>query len=248
MKTGGTTLAQQLREQFGDALWPSAQDLQFHGPHLKVRHHLSIPYLATLSEERRREIRVYMAHLPYAAIEVLPPRTRAVSLLRDPVARTISLLRQFRRPPPWRREDGRRPTMEGATLEEVYMNPAVFEPLVLNHQTKIFAMRRSAGAERYLDVVALDRHDLEVAKANVAALDVVGVMERYDDFLDDVQAAFGWELDRRVRANATPPDDDEPVDEAFQERIRADNALDVALYEHAARLVELRRGPATIGA
>lgn len=247
MKTGGTTLFQQLREQYGDALWPSAQDLQFEGPRLDVRHHLSIPYLAALPEERRGAIRVYMAHLPYAAREVLPPGTRTVSVLRDPVERTISLLRQFRRRPPWLPEGARRPTLAEATLDEVYAHPAVFAPLVLNHQTKIFAMRRSAGAERYLDVVDVDQADLEVAKANVAALDVVGVMERYDDFLDDLQVAFGWEVDRSVRANVTPPDD-EPVGSALRERIAADNALDIALYEHAARLVELRRGRSVVGA
>jgi hypothetical protein len=249
MKTGGTTLFDQLREQYGDGLWPHPQmDLHFDGPRLDVRHHLSISYLAGLSDERRRAIRVYMAHLPYAAREVLPPGTRTVSVLRDPVERTISLLRQFRRRPPWQSAAARRPTLAGATLEEVYAHPAVFEPLVLNHQTKLFAMRRSEGANSYLDVVDVGPADLEVAKANVSALDIVGVMERYGDFLGEVEATFGWRLDRGVRANSTPPEDDEPVTDELRQRIMADNALDLALYEHARRLVDLRRGRSVVGA
>jgi hypothetical protein len=242
MKTGGTTLFDHLRDRYGDALWPNGElDLRFDGPRLDIRHHLSLRYLANLPEERRRHIQVYMAHLPYAAREVLPAGTRVVSVLRDPVERTISLLRQFRRRPPWQSSDARRPTLADATLEEVYDHPAVFGPLILNHQTKIFAMRPTAGEASYLDPVDLDHSDLEVAKAHLAALDVVGVMERYDDFLDALEEVFGWRVDRSARANATPAEDVGPVDDALRQRILADNALDVALYEYAGELVDLRR-------
>jgi len=240
MKTGGTTLFQQLRARYGDGLWPHPDlDLRFEGRRLEVRHHLSLSYLAEIPAERRRSIDVYMGHLPYAARDVLAPRTVA-SVLRDPVERTISLLRQFRRRPPWMSADDRRPTLADATLEEVYAHPAVFGPLVRNHQTKIFSMRRSAGVESYLDVVELDRGDLAAAMANVAALDVLGVMEWYDAFLDDLEAGFGWRLHRGAHANAAPADDDEPVGDALRRKITEDNALDVELYEYARALVRSR--------
>ncbi len=243
MKTGGTTLFEYLRDRYSPKeLWPNPNlDLRFDGSRLDVRHHLSVSYLAGLSEERRRQIRVYSGHLPYAAHEVLGPDVAMVTVLRDPVERTISLLRQFRRSTPGLQDPDRPRPLADATLEQVYAHPAVFAPLVLNHQTKIFSMRATDHPESYLDLVHVDDARLESAKASLATVDVVGVMERYDDFLDALEAKFGWAVGRESHANATPATDHEPVSDALREQIAADNAIDIEFYEHAKQLVRLRQ-------
>ena len=48
-------------------------------------------------------------------------------------------------------------------------------------------------------------------------------------------------VDRGARANAAPMDDDDAASTSLRERIADDSALDMELYEHAWRLVELRR-------
>ena len=246
MKTGGTTLFRHLRENYPlDELYPySKLDIRFDGPRLDVRHHLSISYLKTIPQERRRHIRVYTGHFPFAAVEAMGDRFTTMTILRDPVDRTVSLLRQFRRKVPWIPEGGREPTLARHTLEEVYDYPTVFEPLVHDHQTKIFSMQPADAPESYMDVMAVDQERLEIAKANLASVDLLGVTDRYDDFLDLVEARFGWQVEREARANATPPEDNEPVDPALLERIRQDNALDIELFEYARHLVEVRQGGA----
>jgi hypothetical protein len=246
MKTGGTTLFRHVRRQYPrEEFWPDADlDLRFDGPRLVVRHHLSISYLESLPEERRRQIRLYAAHLPYRAREVIGDDVATVTILRDPVERTISLLRQFRRPVPGITNPTRTPVLADASLEEVYDNPAVFGPLVLNHQTKLFSMRATDAADGYLDLLDVDADRLDEAKAALTDVDVLGVMERYPDFLDDVEAAFGWHVDREARVNAAPADDQQPVSDALRRRIAADNAIDVELYRFARDLVERRHGRA----
>jgi hypothetical protein len=243
MKTGGTTLFRNLRDNYPlDQLYPYRKlDIRYDGRKLDIRHHLSVSYLLNLPPERHRQIRVYTGHFPYVTSELLEGDFTTVTILRDPIERTLSLLRQFRRKVPWVDDSAPMPPLASRTLEEVYENPFVFEPLVHNHQTKIFSMKESDEPESYMDVINVDRARLELAKENLAKIDVLGVTERFDDFLDDVSARFGWELDRDARANATPSDDIEPVSAALLRRIADDNALDIELHEHAKQLQEQRR-------
>jgi hypothetical protein len=241
MKTGGTTVMRNLRETYGlDEIYPYRDlDLQYDAGRLDVTRHQSVPYLLALPEARRRDIRVFTGHFPYVVREMLGMELEAATILRDPVDRTISLLRQFARKQPWDDPAERRPLAE-RTLEEVYEQPLVFEPLIRDHQTKIFSMTRADEPQTYMDVIEVDRSRLELAKANLAEIEVLGITERYDDFLAEVQARFGWQIVRGARKNATPKDDLRPVDPALRRRIAEDNALDIELYEHAKELVELR--------
>lgn len=242
MKTGGTTLFRNLRENFAlDELYPYRKiDIQYNGSKLDVRHHLSVSYLLQIPEERRRRIRVYTGHFPYIAQELLGGGFTTVTILRDPVERTLSLLRQFKRNAPWETDPAKKAPMASRSLEEVYENELVFEPLVHNHQTKIFSMRESDSPESYMDVVAVDEARLALAKENLAKVDIVGITERYDDFLDEIEARFGWEVEREARANATPASEIQPVNDALRDRIAHDNALDLEFYEYAKALVDLR--------
>jgi hypothetical protein len=50
-----------------------------------------------LPEERRETIRLYAGHLPFVTCELLGDGFRMMTLLRDPIDRTVSLLRQVQR-------------------------------------------------------------------------------------------------------------------------------------------------------
>src|SRR5262249_42701722 len=143
MKTAGRTLLRHFRGNFElDEIYPYGKlDIRYDGDRVDIRHHLEVACLLRLPEERVRRIRVYGGHYPYVASELLGGEFIRMTILRDPVARTISLLRQFRRKAPWADPNLRHSAPgEGLTLEQVYDNELVYEPLVLNHQTKIFSM------------------------------------------------------------------------------------------------------------
>ena len=243
MKTGGTTLFRHLRENYGlDEIYPyKALDLRYDEGMLDIAHHLSVSYLLQLPAERREHIRIYTGHFPYVASDLLHQDLTRVTILRDPVERTISLLRQFRRKDLWMRDIEQHPGMVDRSLEDVYDHPDVFEPLIHNHQTKIFSFTAADAPESYMDVLHVDEPRLALAKQNLAKIDVLGLTERWDAFLDDVSAWFGWEVDRAARANGTPAREKDSVDPALLRRIRADNALDMELYDHAQQLHDQRR-------
>ena len=80
--------------------------------------------------------------------------------------------------------------------------------------------------------------DLERAKQALSGVDVVGLQDRYREFCGELETRFGWDLGPERHANTTQP---EPVSAAFRQRIAADNALDVELYEFGVELVDKRR-------
>jgi hypothetical protein len=249
MKTGGTTVMRNLRQTFAlDEIYPYRElDIRYDEGQLDIKHHLSVPYLLALPEERRRRTRVITGHFPFVVHELLGGDLLTATILRDPVERTISLLRQFKRNQPWEDATGLRPRA-ARTLEELYEQPLVFDPLIHNHQTKIFSMTRDDDPQTYMDVIDVDRARLELAKANLATIDVVGLTEGYNDFLDDVEARFGWQIVRGAKKNATPASDIQPVDPELRRRIAVDNAIDMELYEYAKELVQLRRSRRPIDA
>ena len=116
-----------------------------------------------------------------------------MTILRDPVERIISLLQQLRRGAAWR--DPSRPApMATLALEEIYEKPDVYETLAHNHQTKLFSLTPDDAPTGYMQVVNVDDAWLAVAKQNLARVDVVGLTERYDQFLQEVVRRLGWRV------------------------------------------------------
>ena len=242
MKTGGTTVVRNLRETYAlDEIYPrSTLDLQHDAQGgLDLEHHLSVPYLLTLPEQRRRTIRVYTGHFPYVVRELLAMELRATTVLRDPVDRTVSMLHQLRRAQPWEEGTGPRPRAERG-LEELYEDPSVFGPLLLNHQTKVLSMVPADEPQTYKDVIHVDEARLQRAKQALEEMDLVGTTEHLSAYLAATETTFGWKVVKGARKNVTPDGDRVPVDAAFRQRIADDNAFDVELHRHALDLVAKR--------
>jgi hypothetical protein len=250
MKTGGTTISLYLRARYDRAtLFPNRElDINLDGRRLLDRHHLRLAYVLGLPEERRRRIRGYTGHFPFLAGDLLGGGFATLTILRDPVDRTLSLLRQLQRRP-WTEPSGRAGALSGSeTLEALYEHPDVFEPLVHNHQTKIFAMTAADEPSGYMQVIDIDDARLAVAKANLDTVDVVGLTEEFGRLLDDLDARFGWRVPRDSRANVTPEDVRTPPSRDLVRRIEEDNAFDYEFYEYARGIVRERRSrPAAAG-
>lgn len=216
-KTGGTALTIRLRELFGaDAIYPRSTD------HGDVEASFAIPHLLDEFAAHRDELRVISGHFPLCAMELLEVPMRTFTVLRDPVERTLSLLRSRAQ------KGGER--FRGRPLEEVYEHAEV-QDIARNHMVKMLSLiRDEMGDAPLLQPMEFDAHRLEIAKERLREIEVVGLQEEFDAFTAALEASFGWDLGPNRFANRT---ERQPADDALRERIAADNAMDVELYELA---------------
>lgn len=222
MKTGGATFGQHVLNNFSpDEVYP----VRKHDPRT-VRPKYNVEYLLSLPAERRDRIRAYTGHFPLVVAELLDVPLVTLTILRDPIARTISYLKQLR------------DTRHGASLEELYEDPWQFPMLIQNHQTKLFAFTVDDAPASYMEVLEIDDGRYELATRNLETVDVLGLQEHYHEFLEVMSTRYGWTIgdipDWHVSA-------EERVPGSFRRRIAEDNAYDMAFYDHARQLYAARR-------
>jgi hypothetical protein len=222
-KTGGTALFQRLRECFGDAaVYPTPED---HGDVAAV---IDLDHLVARFQSRRDEIRVVTGHFPLCTIEVLGAPFTTFTVLRDPVERTLSLLR---------RRQASDDRYKGRELEDIYADPDLRD-IIDNSMVKMLSLAADElTATPLTQPVVADAARLDRAKRNLERIEVIGLQERFEDFCHELEARFGWDLGAPRFANRTVAG---PVPDALRHRITVDNAMDVELYDHAHQLIERR--------
>jgi hypothetical protein len=224
MKTGGATLRQHIYANFRNGeVYPVPKQDDMDRAWL-------IDYLLNLPASRHNATRVYTGHFPFVVSQLIDAKPVTLTIIRDPVERTISYLKHCKRYHEQHRD---------LSLEEIYEDDFHFQCFIHNHQTKIFSMTAEDRLESYMDVIDIDDRRLEIAKENLEMVDVVGIHEHYDEFVDVVRQRFGWRFDKirnrrvgRKQWGASP---------ALRRLIADDNAADMAFYEHARGLRERRR-------
>jgi hypothetical protein len=220
-KTAGGTLRHNIRANLApEEIYPAG------GPYdaEPLDAYWAIPRLVSLPKARRDQIRAYVGHFPYIASELLGIELVTMTVLRDPVERTISYLKM-------RSKD---PERAGQSFEQIYDNPFDFPCFILNHQTKIFAMTRDDKLETFMDVIDVDRDRLEIAKQNLRKIDILGLQERYPEMLDAVAQRFGWQTGEVENTHVSEGEWDVP--DGLRERIAEDNAIDIEFYRFAQEL------------
>jgi hypothetical protein len=223
-KTAGTALLQRLRIAFGEeAVYPTTSDQS------TCLASLRFDLLRRRFEEHGDRIRVVTGHFPLCTTELLGVPFATMTVLRDPVERTLSALRNLRE---------REAEYRGKPLEEIYADPVRFPTLIQNHMVKMLAMTCDEMTDGFLTVLDFDRTHLERAKWNLAnRIDVWGLQEHFDEFCGELVRRFGWDLGAPRFANRTAPFE---ADDGLRERIAHDNALDIELYRFALDLREQR--------
>ena len=96
MKTGGTSFAFQLQQAVRRERGLPEQGRRSRDE-ADIAGYVSVSRLLRLSPERRAAIRIYTGHFPFVASELLDLDLVTLTLLRDPVERTISVLKHFKR-------------------------------------------------------------------------------------------------------------------------------------------------------
>ena len=230
-RAAGTELRERLKRHFPpEALYPDPTD----GDIVSVAPQVSVRQLLARWAQRRDEIEIITGHFPYSTTELLDADFVTLSVLREPVERTLSHLRHHRKMNPDARD---------LPLEQIYEE--VFRPAFFaNHMVKMFSLTAeeiatSAERDTWAMVIRMDftPERLQQAKEQVGRLDVLGLHDQFDDFCAVLQARFGWQLGDPLFANRTPA---EAVSDDLRARIASDNALDAELFEFARALYEER--------
>ena len=125
-KTAGTSLYLRLVRRFGmDAVYPTQADREGN-PDVSI----NVDLLQHTFAKRRDTLRVVAGHFPLCVSEMLGVPFETISVLRDPVERTLSFLRHSKR----------LPELSDQTLEEIYAEPRACTGFVHNHMVKMLSM------------------------------------------------------------------------------------------------------------
>jgi len=250
MKTAGTTLALDLHGDFAsEVVYPSARDRTSPDD---VEPYISVSRVLEAATARP-DLRLFTGHFAAFVGELMPVKPRTLTLLREPVERTISVLKHFKT---------RFARYEPLPLEQIYDDEFVFEYFVHDHQTKLFSATPADGIETFVSRLThaenLARHRgvvpvdatatftadadrLAVARRTLAGVDVLGVTERYADFVEQLRSQFGWWREgAHTDARANVSSEEWPASSALRGRIAGDNRYDMDLYDYARELIEGR--------
>jgi hypothetical protein len=222
-KTAGTSLRDRLRATYrDDEIYPNRTD----GPDPRVAV-ISVQHLRDRWEARGQEIRLLTGHFPVRVVEFLHVPFVTMTVLRDPVERTLSFLRHQAN----RRQRG---ATEDTPLVEIYEDPFRFEAMIQNHMVRVLSLtpEEMLEGDGVLTRVAYTRERLEMAQEALLRLDLFGIQERFEHFCDQLAARYSLDLGEPLRTNTTEPAD---VPAGLAERIAQDNALDMELYDFACR-------------
>jgi hypothetical protein len=170
--------------------------------------------------------RVLEGHVGFRKARRMVGAPNMMTIVREPVARTVSVARHIR---------GFSSDPRFEVLRRTGVRPeVVFDelPELSNAQVKQLVSRlpRSAGEES----------DIDAARFVVDSI-AVGLTERFEASLLLFAERFGLELPRFGVSNASPATGDDDLRSAAFREVAADrNALDLALHQHVARSFDQR--------
>lgn len=180
--------------------------------------------LKRLSEGRRLRLRMVRGHMFYGVHEFLPQGASYITMLRDPVRRTLSAYYFILRRPlnPFHRKVKK----EQLGVEDCLR----LFPQRNNLQCKMIAGVKDVGSIG-------DERLLDMAKENLLkSFSIVGICERFEESLMLIATTFGWKIPfyKNCKVSKTRPQ----IASSTVEIIRDHNRLDVELIEFAKSLFE----------
>jgi len=225
-KTGGMTLYSMIRDIYKPSelhkINPAMESIE------KYRH---------LSQDRKDKLKVIYGHMDYRIHELLPPNSRYVTLMRNPVERVISHYHYVRRTA----NDPLRELAMRSSLDDWVARCNLNE--MDNGQT-----RRLSGAMDSVKFGECSAQMLELARHNVQRnFALVGITERFDETYGLMSKLFDWPIKHYQPRNAAQQRSS--IKEIPVRTIRLIdkfNALDMELYEYATRLFADRLGQTDI--
>jgi hypothetical protein len=144
MKTGGTSFADIIAANFPACnRYPDAYLTPDQNIFERFETYLYVPGFVSRVNAMQGRLRIVSGHVPYGVRSLLHGSYIAMTLLRDPVERTLSYLKHCRK---YHIEH------MNLSLEQIYNDPWFHASFIQNYQTKIFSMspQESLAEDRYL--------------------------------------------------------------------------------------------------
>ena len=195
--------------------------------------------LMSISPELRDRLRVVMGHFYFGAHNFLDRRARYITLIRDPVERTISHYHYARRSPLHHFHDAARELELGEFVDHCARESRA-TGIALGFCSDNDQTRQLAGKGGIPKLRTNAQEMLMTAKRNLAEhFAVVGVTEKFDRSLLLMKRRLGWGRTLYVSRNVNPDRAArKPIDQETLEVIRAVNQLDLELYRYAESRLE----------
>ena len=196
--------------------------------------------IADFPLEDRQRARVATGHVFYGVHEHLPQPTDYITVLREPIARVVSMYKHVLRRPEHRLHD--EVAGSGMGLEEFVRSCA--DAGIDNQQTRLISGRgrgkvvpRNSGSGGNWVAPRLEHGDLELAKQNLDQFLLVGLTERFDETFIMLRRILGWRLPMYATKNVGRAANGF-ASELATELIRERNQFDLELYAHAQKLFD----------
>jgi len=184
-----------------------------------------------MADDDKRDLLVVFGHMCYGWHTMMPEgwRVAYVTILREPVARVVSLYHYIHLPGHYLGK-----AVEGMDLHQV----------ITSGVTRVVdngMVRQLCGDDQFLrkpyeDMIipfgGVTREHLEKAKENLRRFDVVGTAEDFDSVLEQMRVVFGWRLLPFTNENVTCwQQPSQKITQKGLDAVRDVNLLDIELFQ-----------------
>ena len=223
MKTAGTSTRSALQRAAGaHDVFPNSQDLETL-PGADYPRPGAFRDLLRTSHKDRATSRVIVGHLPYIFVDVFDVKPAVAVVLRDPIARTVSMMEHRRR---------HSPELAGQSYEQLLSNERFVERQVRDYQTKVFAFDQLSECESGVNTpLLIGEERFARALKRLESTEVVGVTDDLGAFALTLRRRTGLQLPSVPRRNIGQHDVELTPD--VIQRIRALTAYDHVLVQRA---------------
>lgn len=178
--------------------------------------------------------RFLVGHLVYDLKPVITRKPIYITMLRDPVERTISEYAQIQRAP----HHAAHPIVKNQSLLEYVKDPR--NVLIYgNLQTRFIGVDSTLEAGEGWDEVA-NPAVLQRALERLETFTFVGLAERFDEAIEVLCYTFGWEIPKASRVLNVGTNHPADIPQEAIDIIRENTRQDQELYETGKRLFEQR--------
>lgn len=221
MKTAGTSLRKMLTKNMDESLtYPNSEDLRktedgFYPSLSKI--------ISQMQSGELREFKMLCGHYPFFLGEIIFKQPKYIVFLRDPIARTISMIEHRKL---------KTPVYRKLSYEEILDNEAFVKNQLGNYQTKVFAFSGIEECDRDANMpLEITADNFKLALDRLDKVDVIGITEHFDESIDLIEKKFGFEFKDRLHVNSGAYD--VQISNKVRQKIMDINKHDIALYDYA---------------